>query len=76
MINYEELATAVDEMREALRVMVAGLMADGFTDEQAREIVVSIMRMSQPDDQEEVPEGYSCHCQGDPLHPNSERCGP
>lgn len=52
MINYEELATAVDEMREALRVMVAGIVADGFTDEQAREIVVAIMRMSQPEGEE------------------------
>ena len=37
------LADSIEEMREVLRAMVAGLIADGFTEEQAREIVVSII---------------------------------
>lgn len=40
MGQYEDFAKALDEIRENLRAMVAGLMADGFTEEQARELVV------------------------------------
>ena len=42
MINYEELAKSVEEMREIFQAMVNGLMADGFTEEQARALVVEI----------------------------------
>lgn len=43
MIDFDELAASIETMREAFRAMVAGLVADGFTDEQARAIVVAIM---------------------------------
>lgn len=42
MIDYEELAASIDAMREAFRATVTGLVADGFTDEQARALVVAI----------------------------------
>jgi hypothetical protein len=45
-IDYAELADRLDEVRETLTVMVAGITADGFTDEQARVIVASIFQMS------------------------------
>lgn len=41
-MDYEELAKNLAEMREAFRAMVAGLVADGFTDAQARELIVAI----------------------------------
>lgn len=34
---------ALNELRETLRGMVAGLITDGFTDEQARVLVVRIL---------------------------------
>lgn len=43
-IDYEALATGIGEMREAVGAMVAGLMADGFTDEQARDITAGLWR--------------------------------
>ena len=46
MINFDELAEAIGEMREVTAAMVAGLVADGFTDEQARELVVALMQRS------------------------------
>jgi len=50
MIDYEELAANVEQMREVLRAMVAGLTADGFTDEQARAIVASVIERGKDDD--------------------------
>lgn len=44
MNQYEQFAQVMDEIRELLRAMVAGLVADGFTDEQAREIVTAMWR--------------------------------
>jgi uncharacterized membrane protein YebE (DUF533 family) len=41
--DYQELAQNVEDMREILRAMVAGLIADGFSDQQAREIVLSVI---------------------------------
>lgn len=41
-IDFEELAESIDGMREIFRAMVAGLMEDGFTEEQARALVVEI----------------------------------
>lgn len=46
MDTFEQFAQAIDEIRELLRAMVAGLVADGFTDEQAREIVTGMWRSS------------------------------
>lgn len=43
MTHYELMAASIEMMREALRAMVAGLMQDGFTEEQAREITTAIM---------------------------------
>jgi uncharacterized membrane protein YebE (DUF533 family) len=46
MVDYRALAEGIDEMRESLRAMVSGLTADGFTEEQAREIVTAVLRQS------------------------------
>jgi hypothetical protein len=43
-VDFEALAAGVAEMREAVRAMVAGLMTDGFSEEQARDIVAGIWR--------------------------------
>lgn len=48
-VDAEALATALDSMRETLRAMVAGLVADGFTPEQAHVIVtVTLCRSAAP----------------------------
>jgi hypothetical protein len=52
-MNYEALATAMDNMREVLRGMVAGLVNDGFTDREARAIVTQVMGYTPPDEEEE-----------------------
>lgn len=39
MTDYAMLAEGLDEIREMLRAMVAAIVADGFTEEQARSIV-------------------------------------
>lgn len=44
--DFTEFATAIDDVREAMRAMVAGLMSDGFTEEQAREMVAGMWRMA------------------------------
>jgi hypothetical protein len=43
VIDYEELAANIEQMREIFRALVAGLIADGFTDEQARALVVAMI---------------------------------
>lgn len=53
MIDFEELAAAVENMREGFRAMVAGLVADGFTDEQARALVVAIMTNKRDEDEDD-----------------------
>lgn len=52
-IDYETLANAMDEMREVLRSMVAGLVADGFTDREAHAIVAKMMGYP-PEEEEEA----------------------
>lgn len=47
-IDYIELAENMDSMREVLRVVIAGLVADGFTDEQARRIIVGSFDNKEP----------------------------
>lgn len=42
-LDFEMLAVAVDGIREMTRAMVAGLVEDGFTDEQARAIVAGTL---------------------------------
>lgn len=41
--DVDALATAVDQIRETLRAIVAGLMDDGFSEEQARTITTGIV---------------------------------
>jgi uncharacterized membrane protein YebE (DUF533 family) len=50
VINYEELASNIEQMREIFRALVAGLVADGFTDEQARALVVAMTTNQTPDE--------------------------
>jgi uncharacterized membrane protein YebE (DUF533 family) len=52
VINFDELAESIENMREIFRAMVAGLMADGFTEEQARALVVEITTRNVDDDDE------------------------
>ncbi len=40
--HYEELAASLEYMRDAMRAMVAGLMEDGYTEKQSREVAVAI----------------------------------
>lgn len=42
MIDYEQLAQGIEEAREAIRALVAGLREDGFTDREARAIAAGI----------------------------------
>lgn len=42
--DWQGIAVALDQLREVLRAMVAGLVDDGFTPEQARELVVAATR--------------------------------
>lgn len=51
------LATAVDEIRETLRAVVAGLMNDGFSEEQARAIATGIMARMGKGSSDEQDEG-------------------
>jgi hypothetical protein len=52
-IDFEELAASIENMREIFRAMVAGLMDDGFTEEQARALVVEITTRKVDDDDDE-----------------------
>lgn len=40
--DYEALARSVEQTREVLASLVAGLVVDGFTDEQARSIIAGM----------------------------------
>jgi uncharacterized membrane protein YebE (DUF533 family) len=49
-IDYTVLADTMDELRDALKAMVAGFTADGFTDREARAIVAgTFASMTRPD---------------------------
>lgn len=43
MTDYGELANGVDQMRETMAALVAGLIHDGFTDREARMIVAGVV---------------------------------
>ena len=43
-IDYEALAATVEGVREMVNATVRGLIEDGFTDEQAREITTAFFR--------------------------------
>lgn len=45
--DWEALAQGLADLRELLQSMVAGLVADGFTDREAREIVTALLRQQQ-----------------------------
>lgn len=51
------LATAVEEIRESIRAVVAGLMDDGFSEEQARAITTGIMARMGKGSSDEQDEG-------------------
>ena len=42
--NYTQFAAELDEVRENLRAIDAGFVADGITDREARELVVAIFK--------------------------------
>jgi hypothetical protein len=42
-VDYKTLADGIEKLRETLRAMVAGIMAEGFTEEQARDITVAVL---------------------------------
>ena len=42
-LDYVEFASALDTIRELLRATVVGLVADGFSEEQARQIATHII---------------------------------
>jgi uncharacterized membrane protein YebE (DUF533 family) len=50
--DFAELAANMEEFREVLRAMVAGLVAEGFEDEQARTIVTGLFRVMGKDPEE------------------------
>jgi hypothetical protein len=52
-IDFEALAESIDSMREIFRAMVAGLMEDGFTEEQARALVVEITTRKDSEDDDD-----------------------
>lgn len=43
-IDWEMFAVALAELRESFRAQVAGLIEDGFTDREARQIIVGLWR--------------------------------
>jgi hypothetical protein len=48
-VDYGELAEGIENLRESLRAMVKGLMADGFSENQAREIVTGVFASNRKD---------------------------
>jgi hypothetical protein len=52
-INYSLLADTSDQMREVCRAMVAGLIADGFLEVEARCIVAGMWASNIPKQPEE-----------------------
>lgn len=48
--DFEKMARELEELREFLRSMVANVEAEGFTPEQAREIVTRLIVMG-PDEE-------------------------
>lgn len=50
-VDWAAAAAAIDHMRELARAAVAGLVADGFTDEQARAMVSGVFTSRKDGDQ-------------------------
>lgn len=42
-VDYNALAEGLQNLRETLAIMVAGLINDGFSEEQARVIITGVM---------------------------------
>lgn len=53
-MDYSALMDGVLEMREAVNALVVGLVGDGFSEEQAREIVAGFFRMSGRKDEDDA----------------------
>jgi hypothetical protein len=49
-VDYEELAKGIEQLRETLNAMVMALVADGFTDREARAMVAHIMCRTDEDE--------------------------
>jgi uncharacterized membrane protein YebE (DUF533 family) len=43
-LDFETLAQGVEDVREVINSFVAALTADGFTDDQARDIITGMWR--------------------------------
>jgi len=56
MTDFNQLLANVATIREAVAGVVAGLIADGFDDDQAREITASLFRGAYRDDADEQPQ--------------------
>ncbi len=52
-LDYGLLANGVEQLREALNAAVAGLVADGFTDREARMIIAGLMASQASQDEQE-----------------------
>lgn len=51
-MDFNELAKGIDDLREGLRAVIAGLIEDGFTDREARRIVAGCFN-NEPETPEE-----------------------
>lgn len=52
-LDYEALASGMDQLRETLKIMVAGLVEDGFSEDQARMIVTGLFAPANEDSEED-----------------------
>jgi hypothetical protein len=50
-VDFHEVAQGVDEFREVVRALVAGLIADGFTEREARALVAGFWASRIKDDE-------------------------
>lgn len=51
--RLNSLMEGIAQMRESMKAVIAGLMADGFSEEQARDIVAGFWRMAGKDKTDE-----------------------
>lgn len=52
-IDFTEIASMVDQLRETCRAIVAGLMDDGFTKREAHAICAGVFAPKSDEDEEE-----------------------
>lgn len=55
-MDYNEVAAAVEGLRELGRAIVAGLKSDGFTDREAHRIAAKIMSSETAEDEVDTPD--------------------